>query len=65
MLRTRWTNLGYAVVYPSFSENGYSFKNAVQRTHQLRGLFASAFGKPDRTYLAGHSLDGLAVLADS
>lgn len=63
VLRTRWTDLGYAVVYSSFSENGYSLKSAMQRTHQLRGLFAAAFGKPDRTYLAGHSLGGLAVLA--
>lgn len=63
VLRTRWTDLGYAVVYSSFSENGYALKSAMQRTHQLSGVFASKFGQPDRTYLAGHSLGGLAVLA--
>lgn len=62
-LRAQWTDRGYAVAYSSFSENGYSLKSAIERTHQLRGLFVAQFGKPDRTYLTGHSLGGLAVLA--
>lgn len=62
-LRTQWTDRGYAVAYSSFSENGYSLKSAIQRTHQLKGLFVARFGQPARTYLTGHSLGGLAVLA--
>jgi pimeloyl-ACP methyl ester carboxylesterase len=49
------TGFGYGVAYSSFSENGYAIKDAVQRTRQLRGIFASRFGMPNRTYLAGHS----------
>ena len=54
--------LGYAVAQSSFSENGYAVEDAVQRTHQLRGLFASSFGQPTRTLLLGHSLGALAVM---
>ena len=63
LLRARITSMGYAIAYSSFSDNGYSLKSAIQRTHQLRGAFASTFGQPGRTYLVGHSLGGLAVLA--
>jgi pimeloyl-ACP methyl ester carboxylesterase len=63
VLRGLLLDRGYAVAYSSFSENGYSLKSAIQRTHQLGGLFTATFGRPDRTYLAGHSLGGLAVVA--
>jgi pimeloyl-ACP methyl ester carboxylesterase len=63
VLRDLWVQKGYAVAYSSFSENGYSLKSAITRTHQLRGLFAAQFGQPGRTFLTGHSLGGLAVLA--
>jgi pimeloyl-ACP methyl ester carboxylesterase len=62
-LRDGWLALGYAVASSSFSDNGYALKSAVQRTHQLRGLFTAAFQQPSRTFLVGHSLGGLAVLA--
>lgn len=51
----------YAVALSSFDENGFAVKDGAQRTHQLRGLFASKFGKPERSYLAGMSLGGLMV----
>lgn len=63
VLRAAWLDLGYAVAYSSFSDNGYALKSAVQRTHQLSGLFTAAFQRPSRTYLTGHSLGGLAVVA--
>ena len=50
---------GYAVAYSSFSETGWAVKDGAQRTHQLRGIFASRFGKPVRSYLAGHSMGAL------
>lgn len=51
----------YAVALSSFDENGFAVKDGAQRTHQLRGLFASQFGQPVRSYLAGMSLGGLMV----
>src|SRR4029077_3317205 len=50
---------GYGVAYSSFSENGYAVAEAVRQTHQLRGLFASRFGQPRRTFLIGVSLGGI------
>ena len=53
---------GYAVASSSFSENGFALKDAVQRTHQLAGLFTSRFSHPRRVLLAGHSLGSMAAL---
>jgi pimeloyl-ACP methyl ester carboxylesterase len=50
---------GFAVAVSSFSENGYVIRDGEQRTHQLRGLFASRFGEPARTYIYGKSMGGL------
>jgi pimeloyl-ACP methyl ester carboxylesterase len=62
-LRESLTSQGFALVYSSFSENGYgAVKDGVQRTHQLRGIFASRVGQPARVYLAGGSLGGLISL---
>ena len=55
--------MGYAVAYSSFSENGWAVKDGIQRTHQLRGLFASKAGKARRSYVIGHSMGGLISLA--
>ena len=52
---------GFAVAYSGWSETGYAVKDGAQRTHQLNGLFAEAFGEPTRTYLVGLSLGGLVV----
>jgi|WetSurSiteA1Bulk_404760.scaffolds.fasta_scaffold07713_1 alpha-beta hydrolase superfamily lysophospholipase len=61
-LRDGWLARGYAFAYSTYSENGYAFKDGMQRTHQLRGLFVSQFGKPDRTFLYGISMGaGIAV----
>ncbi len=61
-IRDQLGALGYAVAYSSFSENGYAVQDAATRTHQLRGLFTSQFGKPTRSILFGHSLGALAVM---
>ena len=52
--------MGYAVAYSSYSENGLAIKDGAQRTHQLRGLLASALkGQPDESFLIGHSMGAL------
>lgn len=53
---------GFAVASSSFSENGFALKDAVERTHQLTGLFTSRFSRPRRVLLAGHSLGAMAAL---
>ena len=54
---------GFAIAYSSFSENGYDFKDGLQRTHQLRGLFTSRYGTPKRNFLFGQSLGAQIVEA--
>ena len=61
-VRDSLLTLGYAFAYSSFSENGLAIKDGAQRTHQLRGIFASAFDQPERTYLMGHSLGGVVAV---
>ena len=54
--------MGYAVAYSTFSENGLAVKDGMQRTKQLRGIFAAQVGEPQRTYLVGGSMGGLIAL---
>lgn len=56
ILRDALGSMGYAVAMSSYSSNGYDFDDGLRRTHQLKGLLTSQFGKPRRSYLAGHSL---------
>jgi pimeloyl-ACP methyl ester carboxylesterase len=53
---------GYAVASSSYSANGFVLKDAAQRTHQLTGLFTARVSRPNRVYLAGHSLGSMAAL---
>src|SRR5206468_11157611 len=62
-IRNSLGQLGFAVAYSSFSETGYDFKDGMQRTHQLRGLVTSRFGKPKRSFLLGQSLGSQIVEA--
>jgi len=61
-LREFLTSQGFALIYSSFSENGYAVKDGMQRTHQLRGIFVSKVGQPARVYAVGHSLGALIAL---
>src|SRR2546430_1069865 len=49
-LRARWLDKGFAVAASSYSSNGWSLADAVRRTHQLSGVFASTTGRPRHTY---------------
>ncbi|HEX6059039.1 MAG TPA: hypothetical protein VFZ11_08490 [Gemmatimonadaceae bacterium] len=61
-IRERLGALGFAVAASSFTENGYAVKDGAQRTHQLRGLFASEVGQPRRSFVVGHSLGALIAM---
>jgi pimeloyl-ACP methyl ester carboxylesterase len=61
VLRDALLQRGFAVAYSSYSENGYALKDAVQRLHELAGLFTARFGPPAHVYLVGHSLGAAAV----
>jgi len=61
-LRDALVARGYGFAYSSYSENGFALKDGVQRTRQLRGLFAEAFGDPQHTYVIGQSMGGAVTL---
>ena len=61
LLRDALLQRGFAVASSSFSENGYALKDAVQRLHELSGLFTARVGPPAHVYLVGHSLGAAAV----
>jgi pimeloyl-ACP methyl ester carboxylesterase len=54
---------GYAVAYSSYAANGWAVEEGTRDTHDLRGRFQAAFGRPDRVYLVGHSMGALVSLA--
>ncbi len=62
-LRDALGQSGFAIAYSSFGENGYAIKDGIQRTHQLRGIFTSRVGRPNRSFLVGHSLGSQVVQA--
>lgn len=62
-LRDALGQAGFAIAYSSFGENGYAIRDGIQRTHQLRGIFTSKVGRPNRSFLVGHSLGSQVVQA--
>jgi pimeloyl-ACP methyl ester carboxylesterase len=62
-LREMVLSQGYAVAYSSFSENGWAVKDGITRTRQLKGIFKSHFGKPEKTYLICASMGGVIGVA--
>jgi len=50
--------MGDAVAYSKFSEQGYALKDGANRTKQLRSFFCDRIGTPRDTYLVGYSLGG-------
>jgi len=59
--RDAWLDRHFAVAASSYAENGWALESAVKSTHQLREVFREVAGKPERTFLVGHSLGSLAV----
>jgi pimeloyl-ACP methyl ester carboxylesterase len=49
---------GYAWAASSYSTNGYDVRQGVKDTHGLGELFNGLVGRPERTYLTGHSMGG-------
>ncbi len=49
---------GYAFLQSSYSAGGWSIRQSIDDTEALRRRFADQHGKPDATYLVGHSMGG-------
>ena len=49
---------GFAVARSSYSRAGWALPEGVDDTEGLRQYFAKKYGKPDSTFMAGHSMGG-------
>jgi len=49
---------GYAWAASSYSTTGYDVATGVKDTHALAKFFYGKVGKPERTYIIGHSMGG-------
>ena len=54
---------GFAVAESGYSRQGWAVEEALKETEALRQFFAKTYGKPDSTFIAGHSMGGLITLA--
>ncbi len=54
---------GFAVAESGYSKQGWALEEAVVETEAVRKRFTELHGKPDSTFVAGHSMGGLITLA--
>jgi pimeloyl-ACP methyl ester carboxylesterase len=54
---------GFAVAASDYSMQGYAIPQGVDDTEALRNHFIKTYGKPDTTYVVGHSMGGAVTLA--
>jgi pimeloyl-ACP methyl ester carboxylesterase len=62
-IRDALGQMGYAVAYSSYGENGYAFTEGLRHTRALSDIFRDRVGVPTHSYLIGHSLGGQVVQA--
>jgi pimeloyl-ACP methyl ester carboxylesterase len=54
---------GFAVAASDYSVQGYAIPQGVDDTEALRNHFIKTYGKPDTTFVVGHSMGGAITLA--
>ncbi len=54
---------GFALAESGYSRQGWALEEAIAETEELRVHFSEVHGKPDSTFVTGHSMGGLITLA--
>ena len=54
---------GFAVARSSYSRTGWALPEGVDDTEKLRKFFIKKYGKPDSTFITGHSMGGGITIA--
>ena len=54
---------GYAIAASDYSVQGYAIPEGVENSESLREYFIKKYGKPDSTFMVGHSMGGGITLA--
>ena len=60
--RAELLSRGYAWAASARPANGFAVQEGVRVTHQLRGIFTSRVGQPNRVYLSSTSMGGVIIL---
>jgi pimeloyl-ACP methyl ester carboxylesterase len=63
VIGTVFLERGFAVAESGYSRQGWAVEEALKETEALRQFFVKTYGKPDSTFIAGHSMGGLITLA--
>jgi pimeloyl-ACP methyl ester carboxylesterase len=62
-LRDVFLARGFAIAQSAYSVQGWAVKEAVEDTEALRRYFVAKYGKPNETFVTGHSMGGVITLA--
>jgi len=54
---------GFAVAASDYSVQGYAIPEGVENTEALRRYFVKKYGRPDSTFMVGHSMGGAITLS--
>jgi pimeloyl-ACP methyl ester carboxylesterase len=54
---------GFAVARSSYNRTGWAMPEGIDATEQLRQFFIKNYGKPDSTFITGHSMGGGVTIA--
>lgn len=54
---------GFAFAESGYSRQGWAVAEAIEETEQLREHFTKNYGRPDTTFVTGHSMGGIITLA--
>jgi pimeloyl-ACP methyl ester carboxylesterase len=63
LLRNAFVTRGYAFAQSAYRVQGWAVKEAVEDTEALRSHFVRNYGKPNETYVMGHSMGAVVTLA--
>jgi alpha-beta hydrolase superfamily lysophospholipase len=62
-LRAFLLERGFAVAHSDFRAQGWAVAEGIEDTEALRRFFVARYGRPDYTFVTGHSMGGLIALA--
>jgi pimeloyl-ACP methyl ester carboxylesterase len=63
LMRNAFVSRGFAFAQSGYRVQGWAVKEAVEDTELLRSHFVTKYGKPNETYIMGHSMGAVITLA--
>jgi pimeloyl-ACP methyl ester carboxylesterase len=62
-ISTIFLGRGFAFAESGYSRQGWAVEEGIAETEALRRYFSERYGRPDSTFVTGHSMGGLIALA--